>query len=81
MVFLDSNYSPSNTVTNLGTEERRYQTAVTLKTLAYLIGDDKNQETPKMIIRENAVEVKIPRERVVFEDPHLYIGKNGFYRE
>jgi len=80
-VFPESGYSPTNSAANLGTEERRYQTAISFKVLAYLIGDDKNQETPKMVVRQNAVEVKIPRERVISGDPHLYIGKNGFYRE
>jgi len=32
------------------------------------LGEDNNQETPKMVIIENPVEIKIPRERIVFGD-------------
>ena len=39
-----------------------------MKVLAYLIGGDKNQDTPKTVVRESVVEVKIGRERAVFED-------------
>ena len=32
------------------------------------MGEGGNQETPKMVITENAVEVKIPRERIIVGD-------------
>jgi hypothetical protein len=39
-----------------------------------LIGDDKNQISPKMTRRENAVEVKIPRERVIVGDIQTFLN-------
>ena len=58
-----------------------------MKVLAYLIGGDKNQDTPKTVIRENAVEVKIGRERTILSDEidHLESknrkpGDGGNYR-
>ena len=36
--------------------------------LGYLIGEGPNRERPKLTLRENAVEVKIPREQVIFGD-------------
>ena len=36
--------------------------------LGYLVGADKNNEQPNIVIRENAVDVKIPRERTIFGD-------------
>jgi hypothetical protein len=39
-----------------------------VKVLAYLIGGGENQDTPKTVVRENVVEVKIGREKAVFED-------------
>jgi hypothetical protein len=48
--------------------------------LGYIIGDDKNQDQPKIIRRQNAVEVKIPREHVIVGDINEFI-KKGFYRE
>ena len=80
-VFPEPEYAQENNVAALETEERKYRTTVTMRVLAYLIGDDKNQERPKIVIRENAVEVKIPREHVIFGDPLEHIGKKGFYRE
>ena len=64
--FLEGDFSLENTVTDMQ-GERRYETTVQLKILAALIGDSVNQETPKYIKRENAVEVKIARERTIFE--------------
>ena len=32
------------------------------------MGADKNNEQPNIVIRENAVEVKIPNERVILGD-------------
>ena len=61
-------------------EERRFETNVDIKVLGYLVGEGANDERPKFSIRENAVEVKIPRERVATEDENNLI-KDGFYRE
>ena len=36
--------------------------------MGYLVGKGKNDEQPHIVKRENAVEVKVPRERVVFDD-------------
>tara|TARA_R110001583_G_scaffold74035_2_gene205308 strand:+ start:1673 stop:2533 length:861 start_codon:yes stop_codon:yes gene_type:complete len=66
--FVDSNYSLESNITNLGEEERRYETKVTIKVLGYVLGDDKNQKRPKIVYRENAVEVRIGRERSIFGD-------------
>ena len=48
------------------------------------MGADKNEERPKVVRRENAVEIKLPREHVIFGDipEHLHISGNvPFYRE
>ena len=58
------------------TEERRFETKIDIRVLGYLIGEGQNQETPKFSIRENAVEVRIPRERVVWDDP-LSVSGDG----
>tara|TARA_R110002020_G_scaffold82635_1_gene204996 strand:+ start:438 stop:1298 length:861 start_codon:yes stop_codon:yes gene_type:complete len=66
--FVDSSFSLDSNIANLGDEERRYETKISVKVLGYLIGDDKNQETPKIVYRQNAVEVRIGRERVILGD-------------
>ena len=45
---------------------------MTLKVLGFILGSGKNQETPKMVIRENTVELKFQRERVVLGDINEY---------
>ena len=79
--FIQQGFSQENNNANLEAEERTYKTKIDIKVLGYLIGEDKNQEQPKIVIRENAVEYKIPRERFATEDELEHIGKEGFYRE
>tara|TARA_R110000851_G_scaffold13335_2_gene45599 strand:- start:12940 stop:13863 length:924 start_codon:yes stop_codon:yes gene_type:complete len=66
--FVQGNYALSNNVSDMTTEERKFETKVDLKVLGYLIGEGDNQDTPKFSVRENAVEVRIPREHVVWDD-------------
>jgi len=86
--FMQSDFAQESNVAEIGEEERYYQTTFDIKVLGYLIGADKNQEQPKAVIRENAVEVKIGRERVILGDeiPHAgasktNIGIDGKYRD
>jgi hypothetical protein len=79
--FVNSNFESSNNVSSLESEERIYQTTVQFEVLGYLIGEGKNSERPKVVKKQNAVEVKIPRERVILGDIPEHIDKRGFYRE
>jgi|TARA_R110002110_G_scaffold9831_2_gene48035 hypothetical protein len=66
--FLEGDFTLTNNVANLAEEERKFETTINLKILGYLLGAGKNEKRPKVAIRENAVEVRIPRERVIFGD-------------
>jgi len=66
--FLNSDFSSTNNIAEMGDETRIYETQIGLRVLGYLVGADKNQEQPNVVVRENAVEVRIPREHVVFGD-------------
>ena len=66
--FMQSDFALESNVAEIGEDERYYQTTFDIKVLAYLIGAADNQETPRVVIRENAVEVKIGRERVILGD-------------
>ena len=79
--FIQSDFSQDNNVSSLDAEHRKYETKIDIKTLGYIIGEGKNQERPKVVIRENAVEVKIPREKVIYGDIPEHIDKRGFYKE
>ena len=79
--FVQEDFAIENNVDSMGEEERSYKTKIDLKVLGHLIGDGKNQERPKIAIRENAVEVKLPRERVIYGDIAEHIDIRGFYKE
>ena len=78
--FIQSDLNLDNNVASMGVEYRKYETRVDIKVLGYVMGEDKNSEQPKAVIRENAVEVKFPRERVVLGDIPDHIDKRGFYK-
>lgn len=79
--FFDGTLNTTNTVTNLTNNERTYQTEITVGIIGYLIGEGDNQIRAKVIKRENAVEVKIPRERVIVGDVQQLPESSGFYRD
>tara|TARA_Y100000389_G_scaffold24836_1_gene21551 strand:+ start:11051 stop:11968 length:918 start_codon:yes stop_codon:yes gene_type:complete len=66
--FIQGEFGQASNVASLDEEERMYEVPLTIKILGYLIGEGPNRERPKLSIRENAVEVKIPREKVIFGD-------------
>jgi hypothetical protein len=78
--FMQPGFDLDSNITNLGEEERRYETQMSVKVLGYLIGNDKNEDPPKLVRRENFVNVKIGRERVIFGDipDHISSDKADF---
>jgi hypothetical protein len=79
-VFINGDLANNSNKANLGMAQRNYETTINIEVLGYLIGEGENQERPKIVTRENAVEVKIGRERTVLGDIPTTI-KDGFYRE
>ncbi len=79
--FLQEGLNLANNVSSLGTDERNYTTKVSFEVLGYLIGEAPNGDRPKIIRRESAVEVKIPRERVIFGDIPDYGEDKSKYRQ
>ena len=85
--FIQASYDFSNNLSSMENDERKFETKVNIEVLGYLIGEDKNQPTPAFSIRENAVEFRIPRERVVLGDElsgnnnYKNKGVDGKYRE
>lgn len=58
--FLPKDFAQNNNVGNMGDAERTFETKIDIRILGYLIGAGKNEERPKMTIRENAVDIKLP---------------------
>ena len=72
--FVQSDFTQANNISAMDDEERKFETSIDIKVLGYLVGEGANDDRPKFSIRENAVEVKIPRERTVFGDIPEYSG-------
>jgi len=79
--FINGSFANNSNISQLEMELRLYETSINMDVMGYLIGDGPNADRPKVVIRENAVEVKIPREHVILGDIDEYLGKQGFYRE
>ena len=63
--FIQSDYTFNNNLRSFSNEERKFETSIKIEVLGYVYGSGENQDQPKAVIRENAVEVKIQRERVI----------------
>jgi hypothetical protein len=79
-IFIDGGFSDTSNKASIDMTQRNYETTINIETLGYLIGDGENQEKPKIVKRENAVEFKFSRERTMVGDIPDTI-KDGFYRE
>lgn len=82
--FIESDYELNNNAAALMEDARGYQTQISFRVRGYIIGGGKNEIRPRIVRRENAVEVKLPREHVIFGDipEHLHVSGNvPFYRE
>jgi len=79
--FIQSEYSTSDNVGSMGDDERTFESKISIRVLAYLIGEDANQSKPFNVVRENPVELRITREKAsIGERPdHNDITKK--YRE
>jgi len=75
--FIQDDFGQNNNVSDLGEEERAYETKVDIKILGYLMGEGPNDDRPKLSIEENFVEVKIPRERVITGDIREFVDASG----
>jgi len=81
--FMQPEFSQENNVSAMEQDRRIFITSIEIKTLGYIIGQGKNDPRPSKAIRENAVEIRIPRERAAFSDKTEYgpgKGQPGKYR-
>jgi len=66
--FISEEYDMSNNISSYESDERKYETTISLEVYAYLIGDEKNEKRPRVVRRENAVQIRFARERIVVQD-------------
>lgn len=80
-VFIEESFTKANNMSNLGEEERSFQTTVNLKVLGYLLGDGPNEDAPKIVRKESIVELKLVRERSIIGDEKPWETDNKKYRD
>jgi hypothetical protein len=84
-LFIQEDFALGSNANSLGSEERMFTSKVTFKVFGYLIGDGSNNTEPTIIRKQNAVQVKISRERVIIGDKRPWAenipGDDGKYRE
>jgi len=66
--FIQEEYSIDNNISGYEANERKYETSLDINVYGYLIGDGKNQKQPKVVRRENQVQIRFARERIVLQD-------------
>ena len=69
--FIDGQFTSQDNLSNYTTDERKFETTIRFRVVGYLVGQGKNREKPHFAIRENFVEVKIPREKVITDPKEL----------
>jgi hypothetical protein len=79
-LFIDGNITSNSNHVNMGMNRRNFEHVITMEVLGYLMGEGENQEKPKIVRRENAVEFRFARERTIFGDIPDNLD-DGFYRE
>ena len=63
--FIQDDYSIMNNISEMQTEERRFESQIQIKVIGYIIGANKNQEKPKIVVRETAPDIEIKAEVIV----------------
>lgn len=66
--FMPNDLSFENSVADMGSDYRSFETSFDIKIIGYIIGADKNSSQPKIVKRQSFVEVKVGRERAMLED-------------
>jgi hypothetical protein len=66
--FFEASYSAANNISSYELNEKKYESSISMKVLGYLIGDGKNQKQPMVARRENPVQIRFLRERVMVGD-------------
>ena len=80
--FIEQSFGNQSNNTGLDTEERVFKSTINIKVLGHLVGSDKNELTPSVVVRESAAKISIGREKVVVGDTlQLNPNRKDKYRE
>ena len=78
--FIEDDYSISSNASNLGGEEKKFDSQIKIKVLGYITADGINQDTPFVVGRESAAKVRFTRERSSLQEKNPN-NDDGFFRQ
>ena len=79
--FIEQDYGIESNPQGLNLEERVFKSTVTIRVLGHLIGAEKNQDSPNVVVQQSAAKVVIQREHVIVGDsPELETLFKSKYR-
>ena len=63
--FIQADYSLANNIGTMQLEERKHETQLTIKVIGYIIGADRNEEAPKIVVREGRSDIRFSQETIL----------------
>lgn len=79
--FIQQDFGQNNNMTNLGEQERMFETKVTIKVLGYLVGEGLNMNRPSLSRKENRAKIRFSKERSIVGDKVPWKDKDNDYRD
>ena len=85
--FVQQDFAQNNNLSNMGEEERKFETKIEVKVLAYLIGQGLNDSKPKIIKRQSIVklvavtEVELQQDEENEEEEQVIINNQCYTRK
>jgi hypothetical protein len=76
--FIEQAVTFDNSVGKLGEDERQYNSTLPINVFGYLLGQGNNRAKPQFARRQNIVEVRLPRERVMVGDIPDFLDRSFF---
>jgi hypothetical protein len=79
--FIQQDMSMNNNTTNVGEDERMFETRIDIKVLGYLIGEGYTREKPTLARRQNRAKLVFTNERTMSGDKITRDGKVNDYKD
>ena len=79
--FIQAGFGMNNNTTNIGEEERMFETKVQIKVLGYLMGEGYTRSRPVNVRRENRAKIVITGERTMVGDKIPWKTKDNDYKD
>ena len=78
--FIEPSSSLEVNAASLGEAEKKYSSDITVKVLGFVSSDGENQVKPNVVIRENTVQLRFQRERVIVGDENILNSNDEPFR-